>query len=86
MSVLDPDKKSIVEFIETFTFNRHPCLVFELLDTNLFSMVLDKKWKTFAPNDIRPVAQQVDTRGGWATPIGPSPTVLGLENDVRQST
>ncbi|XP_019748750.1 dual specificity tyrosine-phosphorylation-regulated kinase 4-like [Hippocampus comes] len=58
VSVLDPDKKSIVEFIETFTFNRHPCLVFELLDTNLFSMVLDKKWKTFAPNDIRPVAQQ----------------------------
>ncbi|XP_049573542.1 homeodomain-interacting protein kinase 2 isoform X2 [Syngnathus scovelli] len=58
VSVLDPDKKSIVEFIETFTFKRHPCLVFELLDTNLFSMVLDKKWRTFSPNDIRPVAQQ----------------------------
>ncbi|XP_077419052.1 homeodomain-interacting protein kinase 3-like isoform X2 [Vanacampus margaritifer] len=80
VSVLDPDKKSIVEFIETFTFNRHPCLVFELLDTNLFSMVLDKKWKTFSPNDIRPVAQQLLTAFEGLKSIGVIHTDLKSDN------
>ncbi|XP_061133504.1 microtubule-associated serine/threonine-protein kinase 2-like [Syngnathus typhle] len=80
VSVLDPDKKSIVEFIETFTFNRHPCLVFELLDTNLFSMVVDKKWRTFSPNHIRPVAQQLLTAFDALKTIGVIHTDLKSDN------
>ncbi|XP_077569204.1 homeodomain-interacting protein kinase 3-like [Stigmatopora nigra] len=80
VSVLDPDKKSIVEFIETFTFNGHPCLVFELLDTSLFSMVLDKKWKTFSPSDIRPVAQQLLTAFDALKSIGVIHTDLKSDN------
>ncbi|XP_057687612.1 dual specificity tyrosine-phosphorylation-regulated kinase 1B-like isoform X2 [Corythoichthys intestinalis] len=80
VSVLDSDKKSIVEFIETFTYNGHPCLVFELLDTSLFSMVLDKKWKTFSPNDIRPVAQQLLTAFDALKSIGVIHTDLKSDN------
>nr|XP_057944350.1 homeodomain-interacting protein kinase 2-like isoform X2 [Doryrhamphus excisus] len=80
VSVLDPEKKSIVEFIETFTFNGHPCLVFELLDTSLFSMVYDKRWKTFSPNDIRPVAQQLLTAFEALKSIGVIHTDLKSDN------
>ncbi|XP_061671313.1 homeodomain-interacting protein kinase 4-like [Syngnathoides biaculeatus] len=80
VSVLDPDKKSIVEFIENFTFNGHPCLVFELLDTSLFSMVYDKRWKTFSPNDIRPVAQQLLTAFDALKSIGVIHTDLKSDN------
>nr|XP_061819779.1 homeodomain-interacting protein kinase 2-like isoform X3 [Nerophis lumbriciformis] len=80
VSVLDPEKKSIVEFIETFTFNGHPCLVFELLDTSLFSMVYDKRWKTFSPNDIRPVAQQLLTAFDALKSIGVIHTDLKSDN------
>ncbi|XP_054626115.1 homeodomain-interacting protein kinase 2-like isoform X2 [Dunckerocampus dactyliophorus] len=80
VSVLDPEKKSIVEFIETFTFNEHPCLVFELLDTSLFSMVYDKRWKTFSPNDIRPVAQQLLTAFDALKSIGVIHTDLKSDN------
>ncbi|XP_061560705.1 uncharacterized protein LOC133417166 isoform X2 [Phycodurus eques] len=80
VSVLDPGKKSIVEFIETFAFNGHPCLVFELLDTSLFSMVYDKKWKTFSPGDIRPVAQQLLTAFDALKSIGVIHTDLKSDN------
>ncbi|XP_077376527.1 homeodomain-interacting protein kinase 2-like isoform X2 [Festucalex cinctus] len=80
VSVLDPDKKSIVEFIDMFTINRHPCLVFELLDTSLFNMVVEKRWKSFSPNDIRPVAQQLLTAFEALKSIGVIHTDLKSDN------
>lgn len=61
VSVLDPVKKNVVQFLEHFEHKGHTCLVFEKLDRSLFQMFRDKHLKSLSLNEIRPIAQQVKT-------------------------
>lgn len=61
ISVLNPVEKNIVHFFEKFEFQGHTCLVFEMLDRNLYKMMMDRRGKRLSPRELRPIAHQVKT-------------------------
>ncbi|TKS77719.1 Homeodomain-interacting protein kinase 2 [Collichthys lucidus] len=56
---LDPEKNSIVNFIEDFRFNNLFCLAFEMLDRSLWDLIEERGWIPLSLNEIRPVTHQL---------------------------
>uniref|UniRef100_A0A665TKU9 Protein kinase domain-containing protein n=1 Tax=Echeneis naucrates TaxID=173247 RepID=A0A665TKU9_ECHNA len=59
VSVLDPNKKNIVRFLDDFRYHDHSCLAFEMLDMSLWDLLKERQWKPLSLNEIRPVAHQL---------------------------
>ncbi|KAI3357471.1 hypothetical protein L3Q82_015511 [Scortum barcoo] len=59
ISVLNPDHTNVVKFFECFEHRGQTCLVFEMLDRNLYDVLEERQWKPLSLNEIRPIAQQL---------------------------
>ncbi|XP_034548121.1 homeodomain-interacting protein kinase 1-like isoform X2 [Notolabrus celidotus] len=59
VSVLNADSHNLVRFFEKFQFMGQMCLVFEMLDMNLFDLLKETDWKPLSLPAIRPIAQQL---------------------------
>ncbi|XP_061913901.1 uncharacterized protein LOC133657034 [Entelurus aequoreus] len=80
VNVLDPEKKNVVRFFETFTFEGYTCLVFELLDMTLYNLMKRKNWTTLSLVEIRPIAHQLLTALDALKSLGVIHTNLKLDN------
>ncbi|XP_061765863.1 uncharacterized protein LOC133558729 [Nerophis ophidion] len=80
VNVLDPEKKNILRFFETFTFEGYTCLVFELLDITLYNLMKKKNWTTLSLVEIRPIAHQLLTALDALKSLGVIHTNLKLDN------
>ena len=63
VSALDPVKKNVAQFLETFKHKGQTCLAFEMLDRNLHQLLRERRYKPLSLSEIRPIAQQVNTEG-----------------------
>lgn len=61
LSQQDTESHNIVRAIECFQHKSHMCLVFELLEQNLYEFLKSNKFRPLALREIRPIAQQVLT-------------------------
>lgn len=61
LSVLDPVRTNVVQFFETFTHKEKTCLVFEMLDRDLFQLYVERNSEPLSLREIRPITQQVNT-------------------------
>ncbi|XP_018536411.2 homeodomain-interacting protein kinase 1 [Lates calcarifer] len=59
--ILDPVKKSMVQFFERFDHKGQTCLVFEKLDRSLFDFFVEREGRPLSLNEIRPVVHQLLT-------------------------
>ncbi|KAK2862470.1 hypothetical protein Q5P01_002003 [Channa striata] len=59
ISVLNPDNVNIVTFFEQFHHLGQKCLVFEMLDRNLYDHLKEQNWNPLSLNEIRPIAKQL---------------------------
>ena len=57
----DSDRFNFVTAYECFTHFNHQCLVFEMLDLNLYEFLRNEKFAPLALSSIRPIIQQVLT-------------------------
>ncbi|XP_039979263.1 homeodomain-interacting protein kinase 1-like [Xiphias gladius] len=58
VSVLDPVKKNVVQFLEKFQHRGHTCLVFEMLDRSLHQLLVELN-RPLSLSEIRPVTHQL---------------------------
>lgn len=56
---LDQDKNNMVKCIENFTHKGHVCLVFEMLQTDLYHFLESRDFKPLHLSEIRVIAQQM---------------------------
>ncbi|AWP16799.1 putative homeodomain-interacting protein kinase 2-like [Scophthalmus maximus] len=61
LSVLDPVKTSVVQYFEKFQHKGHICLAFEMLDRNLYQLLIDRQYKPLSLSEIRLIAHQLLT-------------------------
>uniref|UniRef100_A0A4W6G708 Protein kinase domain-containing protein n=2 Tax=Lates calcarifer TaxID=8187 RepID=A0A4W6G708_LATCA len=61
VSILDPVKKSVVQFLETFDHEGQTCLVFEKLDKSLFALLSERQGMPLSLSEIRPITHQLLT-------------------------
>lgn len=61
VSILNPMEKNIIMFLDMFHIHGHTCLAFEMLDRDLYQLMMDRQWKQLSPAEIRPIAHQVKT-------------------------
>nr|VZI23550.1 unnamed protein product [Spirometra erinaceieuropaei] len=61
LSQQDTESHNIVRAIECFQHKNHMCIVFELLEQNLYEFLKSNKFRPLALREIRPIAQQVLT-------------------------
>ncbi|XP_072222409.1 homeodomain-interacting protein kinase 1-like [Leuresthes tenuis] len=59
ISVLNPDLCNVVNFFERFQHMGQTCLVFEMLDRNLFELLQERDFEPLFTNVIRPIAAQL---------------------------
>ncbi|XP_029361406.1 homeodomain-interacting protein kinase 3-like [Echeneis naucrates] len=59
VSVLDLEKQNIVRFIDSFTYQHHSCLAFEMLDMSLWDLIKKREWEPLSLNEIRTVTHQL---------------------------
>lgn len=59
ISKLDPDHSNLVKFLEQFEYMGHTCLVFEMLDNDLYDLLEERQCHPVHLKEIRPIAQQV---------------------------
>ncbi|XP_072222410.1 homeodomain-interacting protein kinase 1-like [Leuresthes tenuis] len=59
ISVLNPDLCNVVNFFERFQHMGQTCLVFEMLDRNLFELLQELDFEPLFTNVIRPIAAQL---------------------------
>lgn len=59
ISKLDPDHNNLVKFFEQFEYMGHTCLVFEMLDNDLYDLLEERQCHPVHLKEIRPIAQQV---------------------------
>ena len=52
---------NFVRAFECFQHKGHTCLVFEMLEQNLYDFLKQNKFTPLPLNSIRPIVQQVDT-------------------------
>lgn len=57
----DTDRYNFVKFFEQFEYRGFTCLVFEVLDCNLYDLMRERHGIPLSPAEIRPIAQQVRT-------------------------
>ncbi|CAJ1049281.1 homeodomain-interacting protein kinase 1-like [Xyrichtys novacula] len=58
---LDPAGSNVVEFFEAFEHKGLTCLAFEMLDRDLFQLLMERQERPLSLNEIRPIAQQLLT-------------------------
>uniref|UniRef100_A0A3Q1CXL1 Protein kinase domain-containing protein n=1 Tax=Amphiprion ocellaris TaxID=80972 RepID=A0A3Q1CXL1_AMPOC len=56
---LDADTHNVVKFIEHFEYKGRFCLIFEMLDLDLFDFLESRNWRPLNAAEIRPIAQQM---------------------------
>uniref|UniRef100_A0A671WTG3 Protein kinase domain-containing protein n=1 Tax=Sparus aurata TaxID=8175 RepID=A0A671WTG3_SPAAU len=56
---LDPEKKNITRFLESFRFNDLSCLAFEILDRSLLDLMFERDLMPMTLSEIRPVIHQL---------------------------
>ena len=61
LSQHDTETNNIVRAIECFQHRKHMCLVFELLEQNLYEFLKSNNFRPLELREIRPIAQQVLT-------------------------
>lgn len=59
IGVLNPDHTNLIRFYEKFDYLGNPCLVFEMLDMNIYELLQERDWKPLPVREIRPLAHQV---------------------------
>ncbi|XP_004075909.1 homeodomain-interacting protein kinase 1 isoform X1 [Oryzias latipes] len=59
ISVLNPDQCNIVRFFETFQHLRYKCLVFEMLEMDLYKLIHEVGYKPMFLCAIQPIAKQL---------------------------
>lgn len=59
ISKLDPDHNNLVKFFEQFEYMGHTCLVFEMLDNDLYDLLEERQCHPVHLKEIRPIVQQV---------------------------
>ncbi|RVE64515.1 hypothetical protein OJAV_G00126650 [Oryzias javanicus] len=59
ISVLNPDQCNLVRFFETFQHLGHKCLAFEMLELDLYHLILQMGNKPMLLLGIRPIAKQL---------------------------
>ncbi|XP_074158269.1 homeodomain-interacting protein kinase 1-like [Sminthopsis crassicaudata] len=57
----DADESNVVRFYECFQHQNHTCLVFEMLEQNLYDFLKQNKFRPLQLKYIRPILQQVAT-------------------------
>ncbi|XP_076012951.1 homeodomain-interacting protein kinase 2-like [Genypterus blacodes] len=75
---LDPDRNNLVRFYEYFEHQGKPCLVFELLDTDLLNFMNNRPLLRLA--EIRPIVQQLLVAFAGLKRTGVIHTDLKLDN------
>lgn len=55
----DTDRYNFVKFFEQFEYGGFTCLVFEMLDCDLYDLMRERHGIPLSPAEIRPIAQQV---------------------------
>ncbi|XP_044060899.1 homeodomain-interacting protein kinase 1-like [Siniperca chuatsi] len=58
LRALDPEKKNLVRFIDSFMFQDLPCLAFEMLDRSLWDLMKEREMQ-LTLNEIRPITHQL---------------------------
>lgn len=61
INTFDPDSYNIVHFYESFIFRNHLCIVFELLNVNLYELIKLNKFRGFTPKLVSLFAKQILT-------------------------
>lgn len=59
ISKLNPDENNLVKFLEQFEHMGQTCLVFEMLDNDLYDLLEERQCNPVHLKEIRPIAQQV---------------------------
>lgn len=63
MSSENADEHNVVRALECFQHRSHTCLVFEMLEQNLYDFLKQNKFSPLPLKIIRPILQQVGRRG-----------------------
>lgn len=66
----DPDRYNFVKFFEQFEFGGFSCLVFEMLDFDLYDLMKERRMTPLSPAEIRPIAQQLFVALGRLSNLG----------------
>lgn len=61
LNKFDPDRYNFVKFFEQFEYGGFTCLVFEMLDCDLYNLMRERHGIPLSLAEIRPIAQQVWT-------------------------
>lgn len=61
LNKFDADRYNFVKFFEQFEYGGFTCLVFEMLDCDLYDLMQDRHNSPLPLVEIRPIAQQVRT-------------------------
>lgn len=61
LNKFDPDQYNFVKFFEQFQHGGFTCLVFEMLDCDLYDLMQERHGIPLSLVEIRPIAQQVQT-------------------------
>ncbi|XP_027128270.1 homeodomain-interacting protein kinase 2-like [Larimichthys crocea] len=56
---LDVNKNNLLAFIELFSHERYDCLIFEMLDKNLFELLYERALVPLSLSEVRVIAQQM---------------------------
>lgn len=59
ISKLNPAENNLVKFFEQFEYMGQTCLVFEMLDNDLYDLLEERQCNPVHLKEIRPIAQQV---------------------------
>ncbi|KAK2914577.1 hypothetical protein Q8A73_005171 [Channa argus] len=80
LQTIDPDKKNIVKFMESFRFEDFSCLVFEMLDKSLWDLMMERQRAPMSLNEIRPITHQLLVAFDALKDLGIIHTDLKLDN------
>ncbi|XP_028292881.1 homeodomain-interacting protein kinase 1-like [Gouania willdenowi] len=59
ISVLDADHTNLLKFYEHFVYMNYNCLVFEILDVDLYTLMENREWEYLSLTEIRSIAEQL---------------------------
>ncbi|XP_024132254.1 homeodomain-interacting protein kinase 2 isoform X2 [Oryzias melastigma] len=90
ISVLNPDQCNLVRFLETFQHLGYKCLAFEMLELDLYQLILQMGENPMALFRIRPIAKQLlvaldalKSLGVLHTDIKPDNVMIVSKGDIR---
>ncbi|XP_028316197.1 homeodomain-interacting protein kinase 1-like [Gouania willdenowi] len=59
ISVLDADHTNLLKFYEHFVYMNYNCLVFEILDVDLYTLMENREWEYLSLTEICSIAEQL---------------------------